>query len=254
MLPASPSPTAELLFTYAMTIVCVGLVHSGGLPYVLTTTTTPFYFATPENRWAQLVCPYYPLPLQLTNLSYVSWFWEGAPAGAGVPWAVWWKPLVMWGSFIFALLTAIFCLAALVRRDWIERQRLTFPIVDLPLAIAGEDPHPSLRSSLLNNRLFWIGFAFPALYLLINRLNVLFPSIPALRLQDIEVGKNFATMPMPWRVWSDMTISIIFPVIGISYLAPKKCRSVSGCFTSSIVCTCWPGRPAGWIPPAERAW
>ncbi len=128
----------------------------------------------------------------------------------------------MWGSFTFALLTSIYCLAALVRRDWIERQRLTFPIVELPLAITGEDAQPTLRTSLLNNRLFWLGFTIPAVYLLTDRLNVIFPAIPSLKLQDIEIGRTFLAMGMPWKVWGDMTISIIFPVIGISYLVPKE--------------------------------
>ncbi len=74
---------AELFVIYAMSIVCVGLVHSGGLPYILATTTAPFYFATPENQWQQLVWPYYPLPLQLSNLSYTAWFWQGAPPARG---------------------------------------------------------------------------------------------------------------------------------------------------------------------------
>jgi len=212
----------ELLTAYAMAIVCVGLAQAGGLPYIATTTTLPFYRATPENRWEELVWPHFPLWLQLSDLRYASWFWEGAPSGAGVPWRAWLRPLFAWGGFTFALMVALYTLAAMVRKDWIERQRLTFPIVDIPLAITGDQPTPSLRSSFLNNRLFWIGFAVPGLYVITDWLNLIYPSFPAVQLHDIEVGRVFRGMSLPWNAWSDVYLSIIFPVIGISYLVPTE--------------------------------
>ncbi len=213
---------SELLVAYAMAIVCVALAQAGGLPYVPTTTTLPFYMATPGNRWESLIWPQIPLWLQLSDVQLASWFWEGTPAGVGVPWGAWARPLVAWGSFTFLLMAAVYCLSTLVSRDWIERQRLTFPIVDVPLAITGDDARPSLRSSFLNNRLFWIGFAIPAAAVIADWLNLIYPSFPRVQLHDIEVGRIFRGMSMPWNAWSDMYVSIIFPVIGISYLVPTE--------------------------------
>ena len=213
---------AELLVVYAMATVCVWLAQAGGLPYIATTTTLPFYMATPENQWETLVWPHIPLWLQLGDLQYASWFWEGAPGGAAVPWRAWMHPLVGWGLFTFALMVAIYCLGALLSKDWIERQRLTFPVVELPLAITGQEPIPSLRTSLLSNRLFWIGFAVPAIYVIADWLNLIYPSFPALQLHDIDVGRLFRGMPLPWNALSDTYVSIIFPVIGISYLVPTE--------------------------------
>jgi hypothetical protein len=221
-LPRHAFRRGELLTAYAMTIVSVALVQAGGLPYIAATTTYPYYFATPENQWSQLVWPHFAPWLQLRDLRYAAWFWEGAPAGAGVPWGAWANPLIAWGSFLFAMMVAIYCLAALVRRDWIERQRLSFPIVDIPLAITGDDPTPSLRTSLLNNRLFWLGFAVPAAYVVTDWLNLIFPSFPSVRLHDVDVGSVFRGMSLPWGAWSDLRVSIIFPVIGVSFLVPTE--------------------------------
>ena len=220
--PARAFSRTELLFAYAIAIVPVSLAQAGGLPYIAATTTLPVYMATPENGWATLVLPHMPAWLQLSEPSYATWFWEGLPPGAGVPWQAWRQPLLGWGAFTCALVAALFCLSALVRKDWIEGQRLTFPIVDVPLAITGDAPVPSFRSSLLNNRLFWIGFAVPALYLISDWLNLIYPSFPAVRLHDIEVGRFFAGMSLPWNALSDFYLSIIFPVIGISYLVPTQ--------------------------------
>ena len=212
----------ELLAAYAMAIICVALAQAGGLPYIATTTTLPFYWATPENAWEKLVWPHVPLWLQLREVSYAGWFWEGLPAGRGVPWGVWARPLVAWGVFVLGLMAAVYCLAALVRKDWIEQQRLTFPIVELPLAITGDQPRPTLGTSFLSDRLFWLGFAVPGVYVVTDWLNLIYPSFPAVRLHDIDVGRLFAGMSLPWSAWSDIQVSIIFPVIGISYLVPTE--------------------------------
>jgi hypothetical protein len=221
-LPARAFTRSELLVAYAMAIVCVGLAQAGGLPYIAVTTIYPFYMATPENGWETLVLPHIPVWLQLTDLHYAGWFWEGAPAGAGVPWGAWMRPMVEWGGFTVVLMAALFCLGALVRKNWIERQRLTFPIVDLPLAIVGDDAKPSAGSGLFTNRLFWLGFTIPAVHLITCWLNLIYPSFPALQLHDIGLGRVFAGRGLPWSAWSDVYVSIIFPVIGISYLVPTQ--------------------------------
>ena len=46
------------------------------------------------------------------------------------------------------------CLAQLVRRQWIHRERLSFPLVYLPMTLVDtEGPHAWWRS-----RLFWAGW------------------------------------------------------------------------------------------------
>jgi len=212
----------ELLVIYGMLIVSVGLAMQGGLPYVVSATAYPFYMATPENGWAHLVLPHIPLWLRPGELEVVDWFWEGAPRGLGVPWGYWATPMLAWTGFTVALMAGMFCLGALLSRDWIERQRLAFPLVDVPLAIAGDEPRPTLRGSILRSRLFWIGFAVPAILALLAWLHRLFPAVPSLNLWDLRVGRYFAGMPLPWRVLGDVRVSVIFPIIGITCLLPRE--------------------------------
>src|SRR5574340_874410 len=40
----------ELLVVYGMMTVSVGLAMQGGIPYILTATTYPFYMASPNNE------------------------------------------------------------------------------------------------------------------------------------------------------------------------------------------------------------
>ncbi|MCL6628524.1 MAG: hypothetical protein K6U00_02855, partial [Armatimonadetes bacterium] len=62
----------------------------------------------------------------------------------------------------------------LVRRQWQDRERLPFPVVQLPLEMT--DP----AGRLFRNRLMWIGFSVAAGLDLLNGLNYLYPNIPVL--------------------------------------------------------------------------
>jgi hypothetical protein len=223
--PGRAFSQGELVTVYGMLIVSVGLAMQGGLPYIVSATTYPFYMATPENGWEHMVWPQIPLFMRFRSPEPVNWFWEGLPEGVGIPWGAWWTPMLAWGSFTLALMGGMFSLGALVRKDWIERQRLVFPLVDVPLAITGDGPKPSLGGSILNNRIFWIGFAIPALFVTLGWFHILYPSVPSPQLYSIEVNRYFAGMSLPWSVLSGesgLKVSIIFPVIGISCLLPAE--------------------------------
>ncbi len=212
----------EMLVVYGMLIVSIGLAMQGGMPYIVSGTTYPFYMATSSNRWEQTVWPHIPTWLRLADVGAVSTFWEGLPEKQAVPWAQWVTPLLAWGVFTVALMAAMFCLGSLLSKDWIERQRLSFPLVEVPLAMTGEVDKPSLVTSILNNRVFWIGFAVPAAFAVLGWLHRLLPSVPAPLSAEIEVGRYFAGMALPWNVLAGMRVSVLFPVIGVTCLLPGE--------------------------------
>ena len=110
----------ELLVVYGMLIISVGLIMQGGLPYIVASTVYPFHMATPENGWEHMILPHIPLWLRPHRLEVVEWFWQGSPSGFGVPWGDWLTPMLAWGGFTLALMGSMFCLGALLSKDWIE--------------------------------------------------------------------------------------------------------------------------------------
>ncbi len=218
--PSRAFSRAELLVAYAMAIVSFPLVRMY-LPYLAGTMSYAFYRATPANDWEHLIWPHIPDWLRPTDAEAINWFWEGAPEGQGLPWGVWVGPVLAWGLFATALMCAMFCLAALMSKDWIERQRLTFPLVDVPLAVVGDQPVPTLRRSILRNRVFWIGFAVPAFVSFLHCLSRLFPTVPDPTLEYL-VGRSFAGLGLPWNVLGDMRIRVYFAIIGITCLIPGE--------------------------------
>ncbi len=213
---------SQLLAVYGMMIVSVGLAMQGGLLYIVSSTTYPFYTASPENEWDQLILPHIQTWLQVSDPKAVEWFWEGLPAGAAVPWAAWSSPMIAWFAFTLALIGAMFCLGALLSKDWIERQRLSFPLVEVPLAMTGDGARPSAGSGILRSRIFWMGFSIPAVLSTLAWLNRIYPDVPSAHLTGIALGGQLAGMGPPWSELADASYSILWPVIGVSYLLPGE--------------------------------
>jgi hypothetical protein len=123
------------------------------------------------------------------------------PEGSGfitrlmaVPWRAWLVPAIAWGIFVGALLSAVVCLSALFRRQWVENERLTFPLATIYASLV-ESPAPGRSfNSMLRSRVFLVTFAAVFIVHGFNALNVYFPRYcPAIPLQFNL--KDLATQP-----------------------------------------------------------
>jgi len=211
---------AEVLIIYCLLTIAAGVivVHN---PYALPLAAYPYYHTRVEAGWESTILPYLPTWLHPRNPDQISWFWEGLPAGVSLPWADWVVPVAAWGGFAIALTVAMLCLGALMRKDWIERQRLTFPLTEIPLAIAGEGERPTLGQSAFGNRLFWLGFSISAAVTALVSLNGIFPALPAPAL-FLPVGQNFANAGLPLSALSDVVVRIGPATIGVLCLIPRE--------------------------------
>ena len=91
-----------------LTICCIGMVathmHGEWLSnYLLEMLTMPYYFASPENRWEDLVLPHIPDWSVVPDQLAATHFFEGLPPGGTFPWAHWMTPLFWWGTFLGAI-------------------------------------------------------------------------------------------------------------------------------------------------------
>ncbi len=252
---------AELLVIYGMLIVSVPFLTDAGGPMVVGCTAYPFYFATPSNDWEHLIWPHIPLWLRLDDPNAVTWFWEGLPEGARTPWHAWLRPLAAWSAFTTALMAAMFCLGALLSRDWVEHQRLAFPLVEVPLAITGEETRPTLGRAIFGNRVFWMGFAVPAALATVDFLSRFHPGLPSTRI-DVDLGRYFAGMGLPWSILAErpaLRLRITYAAIGITCLLPTDVSlslwlfhalfRVQQLTAASLGLTGQGGGPAGTVDP-----
>ncbi len=171
------SPT-ELLVILAGGLVGGAIPSVGLTGYFLGAIAAPYYFATPENQWAEYFHPYIPQWLAPRNVNNaLDHLFEGRPPGADIPWNLWYIPVASWMVFITALFIASVCLAVLLRKQWVENERLPYPILRpvLDLTLRERGPFP---------RLFWIGFSVAFGIIAWNMVNYFvpgFPQIPNIR-------------------------------------------------------------------------
>ncbi|MEW6750400.1 MAG: DUF6785 family protein [Candidatus Latescibacterota bacterium] len=198
-----------------MTILVMGLVASG-IPifvvgYVVAVISKPYYGATPENEWASFVQPHLPdWAIPGHGEAAMHPFYEGLPSGQPAPLGVWCGPLAWWLSLVLALYLACFCLVVVLRRQWVEHERLVFPVAEVPRLLLAEGPS-SVLPTIFRARVFWLGCALPLVIILFNVVAYFepgFPQVPVHRETHVQLFDG--TVPV--------VLLLYFPVVGFMYL------------------------------------
>ena len=83
-------------------------------------------------------------------------------------WAV---PIFVWTGFVALLWFTLICLNTIIRVQWTEREKLAYPIIQLPLQMAQG------RKSFYKNGTMWIGFSVAGFIELLAGLSHLFPQV-----------------------------------------------------------------------------
>jgi len=201
--------SGELLQVYIMLLVASSITTMGLGSQILSLIAAPKYFASPENRWDTLILPYIKPWLIPQNTEAIRLFYEGAGKGASVPWGVWFKPLLFWSPFLLSLYLLMIFIPAIMAKQWIERERLIFPLTQLPLEMVKKDNPSSLLPPFFRNPLMWLGFAVPFLLSSINALHNYIPGIPQI---------NLANNILVFRQTRSLYFRLSFPVLGLLYL------------------------------------
>ncbi|MCJ7823186.1 MAG: hypothetical protein MUQ26_08965 [Armatimonadetes bacterium] len=209
----------EILTVYSMVAVTAAISTVGYATFVTVMATASQYFASSGNRWEILIQPHIPVWLQLNNPQAIRWLWEGIPEKQAVPWGVWRQPLVAWGAIALCIYVGSFCLVALVRRDWIEGQRLVFPLAQIPLETVGYRGIPG--TALLRHPVFWAGFGLAFLHGMMGLLNTYYPAFPYHNMQW-PIGRSFNQNVMPWGVLNRLQFNLSWSSIGIMCLLPVE--------------------------------
>ena len=148
--------------------------------YWVPLVSSPIYQASGENNWLLEVTPHIPGWLIPHDLPAVTGFYEGYERGAaaGIPWDVWLAPIVGWLPMILAVHVTMLCLLVILRRQWVERERLIYPIMQLNLELTGEVEKGRRLPRILRNGSLWVGFTVPMIVSSIKGLSAYTPVVP----------------------------------------------------------------------------
>ncbi len=240
--------SSELVVVYIMVLVTLAIPTLGFTESFIAVLTGPAHFATDTNNWNEKVLPHLNpdiLPFDVYdekgNLvenstvrlrrmataekgvqdlepNHIKWLYEGMPDIEGksftqrvrmIPWRPWLKPFAIWMVMIFAVYFACLCLVSLLRRQWIERERLQYPLVQLPMAMVEEADAPKGIPAFFRSKLLWAGFAVPAFLVTWNQLAHFYQLIPA-----IQTTREYTVLSNSMNV----SFALDLPIIGFTYL------------------------------------
>jgi hypothetical protein len=201
----------EVLWMYAVVTATVGISTMGMVQFLVTSLAAPFWFANAGNRWEEFWA-HIPAWVAPRSPEVVKGFFVGQ-SSLYLPqvWKAWLVPVLVWAGFIAVLLVAQFCLAAVFSLHWAKRERLTFPMLQLPLVLTQQR---SARKPML-----WVGIALAVGIQGLNALHYMVPSVPELRVLPTEIGSR---LPPPWNGIGTLYLTFYPSVIGLFALVPTN--------------------------------
>lgn len=152
---------AELLSIAVMLMITTAIAGRGFVSIAIPIISGVLYFATPENGWEELLIPHVPTWLVPQDPQAIKGFYEGLPAGAPIPWGVWFEPLAWWFVFMIAFYAVVVFVMVMLRRQWMEHERLLYPLAQVPLSMVQDGATPSPIKPFLQRVSMWLGMAVP---------------------------------------------------------------------------------------------
>ena len=149
---------SELILIVSMGMVAALTQGEWLSGFFLGVITAPTYFATAENGWADTLLTRIPAWSIVADRDVTAAFYEGLPPGVPFPWQGWLPPLLWWGSFFLTFFLANLCIVVIFRRQWMDYERLPFPLATGLLELTGEHGQQGTLVALLRNPRFKIGF------------------------------------------------------------------------------------------------
>jgi len=217
---------SELAIVYIMAAVACVLPTNGLVGNLIPAISGGIYYATAENNWLETIIPHLEPWLLVDDPAGVKGFYEGASRGEPIPWEIWLQPLASWAVLLVGFFGSIIALMSLLRRQWVSSERLLYPLVQVPIAMIGEedDPRPGGYAEVFRTKLFWMGVLVPLILYSVKALhhyNPIFPlGLPtfihvrfANNAVTIPVGINWAGIGFGYLLTTKLSFSIWFMAV-----------------------------------------
>lgn len=212
-MPRFAFTAAELLTVYMMLVLSCTIATHDYIINLMATVGWAAWFATGANRWEQVMFPHLPKHLLVWDRDVLhGYFLGGESLGTAERLLTWLAPLAWWAAFILVSFFVMFCLNVLLRKAWLEHVKLSFPIVQLPLAMMA----PDAPTKFFKSPMMWAGFSLAAGVDLLNGLHELYPSLPYFQIR----ARRLEFTEPPLHVLNGQPLSLYPFAIGLGFLVP----------------------------------
>jgi hypothetical protein len=205
---------SELALIYGMWMVATAIGGIGMVQFHVTGLPAPFY---EEFRDYTKFRPLVPPLLGPRDPEVARLFYQGNTTLYSERILRAWLPVVLfWSGFLLLIAWTMLCINALIRRPWMDGERLTFPLVQLPLEMVRGDGAAPGGTSFWKNPLMWAGFLLAGSVESVNSLNYLYPALPFLPVKATRF-ETVLTGP-PWNGMGMLAVAFYPFAIGIAFL------------------------------------
>ena len=204
---------AELLVIYTCISVGAGLAGVDRFLVLMPLIGHAHWFATPENDWVNLFHLHIPQWLAVSDKRVLDGYYTGFASIYESRYFMAWLPAIVWWTlFIVAIHLVMLCLSLLFRRQWVESERLSYPIIQLPFEMT------TRSRRFFRSPWMWLGLSIGVIIDVINGLNFLFPAVPSLGGKLYDLRRIFTERPWSGIGWSPIGV---FPFgVGLSFFIP----------------------------------
>lgn len=204
----------ELLLLTVMLTVSSSIGGHDMLEIVFPSIAYVTWFGTPENHWTQFQ-QLLPNGLVLKDRDALRDFFLGhSTLYTREHLLLWLPPILLWSLLMLVLGGMMLCMVSLVKERWVQQERLSYPNIQLPLAMC--DP----QGTLFRNRLMWAGFCVAGGMDLINGLHYLYPQIPGLGGTLSEYNLNALFTSRPFSAMGSTPVGLYPFAVGMTYFIP----------------------------------
>ncbi|MDD9972653.1 MAG: hypothetical protein OXU27_01540, partial [Candidatus Poribacteria bacterium] len=213
---SAPLTDAELMVVYLLVSIASSIAGHDTLQILWPLLTYPIWFASPENEWGELFHRHMPDWLTIKERGVLASFYQGDDSLHTVQHLQLWMPPVLWWSALIIVLTCMMlCITILIRHQWVNHEKLSYPVIQIPLHLTENGGR-----ILLSNRLFLLGAVLAGGINLLNGLHFLFPVVPGLGGSLYNLGQYFQTKPL--NAIGRLPIAVYPFAIGMSFFIPLE--------------------------------
>jgi|GEM_PF-4414612 hypothetical protein len=194
-LPRLALSGAEIMVVYAM--LAVACAMSGEWMDMIAPQVYGYAAFQERNpRMGERVLPHLSEWFFFTDAAPLQDFAKGK-RGFDVFWAalpLWMPKVIAWTGLLGLLTTAMLCINALLREQWVHQERLAFPLVQIPLALADEGG----QRSPWRGWFLWGAFLTTFSIDMLNGLSFLYPALPRINIRFLGDMNQWFSAP-PWN-------------------------------------------------------
>ena len=230
---------AELMLVWCMMIVASTVPASGLLrQFPPMMASAPYLSQRADLAWEDDVLKVAPRGILVSNnpkSPAAKKFFEGTPKGepVRVPWDQWVRPCLTWGSYVALFYVATICLCGILRRQWVDSERLFFATARVPLEFTAGASEGNVLPAVLRSKALCVGAGLTILFGLARLFPLLTGADAGWRVV-IPIQQILSDTALDYVLVSD---GKIYPLaIGFAFLVPSDV-SLSIWFFYAFMCT-----------------